>query len=245
MTAGRVGFFERPLAEVFTTDAILYVDAAIPASYPGTGTTWTDLSTYNNNITLVNGPVYNAGNGGYFTFDGTNDYGYGAVQFPNTAEFNTSSTAAAWFRTNVASGKKIVGLENNQLLSANDWDRHIYVGQNGYLYWGRFQTQPPTTVISQFTVTDNVWRYATGVFDDAANLLSLYINGVLQNSTTLTSGQSYSFWTKIGAYKSGWVQMGLDGFFTGDIAHVMMYKRALTLDEIQDNFNATRGRFGV
>jgi hypothetical protein len=42
-------------------------------SYPGTGTTWTDLSGNGNNGTLVNGVGYNSGNGGSLTFDGVND----------------------------------------------------------------------------------------------------------------------------------------------------------------------------
>ena len=53
---------------------VLYLDASNPNSYAGTGTTWTDLSGYGNDFTLVNNPTFNTGNGGYLQFDGVDDY---------------------------------------------------------------------------------------------------------------------------------------------------------------------------
>ena len=53
---------------------VLALDAANPKSYPGSGTTWTDLSGRGNTGTLTNGPTYSSANGGSLVFDGTNDY---------------------------------------------------------------------------------------------------------------------------------------------------------------------------
>ena len=53
---------------------VLCLDAGNSKSYPGTGTTWTDLSGNGNNGTLTNGPTYSSANGGSLVFDGTNDY---------------------------------------------------------------------------------------------------------------------------------------------------------------------------
>jgi len=60
--------------KIVTSGLVLCLDAANKRSYPGTGTTWTDLSGNSNNGTLINGPTFNAGNQGGIVFDGTNDY---------------------------------------------------------------------------------------------------------------------------------------------------------------------------
>lgn len=61
--------------KIVTDGLVLCLDAANPKSYPGSGTVWSDLSGNGNNGTLVNGVGYNSNNGGYLTFDGSNDGG--------------------------------------------------------------------------------------------------------------------------------------------------------------------------
>ena len=60
--------------DIVEDNLVLYLDAANTKSYPGTGTTWTDLSGNGVTGTLVNGATFNSGNGGYIVFDGANDY---------------------------------------------------------------------------------------------------------------------------------------------------------------------------
>jgi hypothetical protein len=57
-----------------TDGLVLCLDAANSKSYPGSGTTWTDLSGLGNTGTLTNGPTYSSANGGSLVFDGVNDY---------------------------------------------------------------------------------------------------------------------------------------------------------------------------
>ena len=59
---------------IITDGLVIALDAANTKSYPGSGTTWSDLSGNSNNGTLTNGPTFNSGNGGSIVFDGTNDY---------------------------------------------------------------------------------------------------------------------------------------------------------------------------
>jgi hypothetical protein len=59
---------------VVTDGLVLALDAADTNSYPGSGTTWNDLSGNGNTGTLTNGPTYSSDNGGSIVFDGTNDY---------------------------------------------------------------------------------------------------------------------------------------------------------------------------
>jgi hypothetical protein len=60
--------------KIVTDGLVLYLDAANTRSYPGTGTTWSDLSRGGNNGSLINGPTFNSANGGSIVFDGSNDY---------------------------------------------------------------------------------------------------------------------------------------------------------------------------
>ena len=73
---------------------ILYLDAARTSSYPGTGTTWTDLTGNGNNGTLVNGVGYSADNGGALVFDGSNDY----VTLGSTLNATAQGTISFWIK---------------------------------------------------------------------------------------------------------------------------------------------------
>ena len=90
---GRVGIRSSALPSIITNGLILNLDATDPASYPGTGTIWTDLSGGGHHATLVNGPTYNPANKGYIQFDGVNDYATGLGVRP-TGAFTTS----LWFK---------------------------------------------------------------------------------------------------------------------------------------------------
>jgi len=59
---------------IVTSGLVLQLDAANTKSYPGSGTTWTDLSGNGNNGTLTNSPTFSSANGGIFTFNGTNQF---------------------------------------------------------------------------------------------------------------------------------------------------------------------------
>ena len=67
-----MGVFAGP--EIVEDGLVLALDAGNTKSYPGSGTTWTDLSGNGNNGSLVNGVGYNSGNLGSLSFDGVNDY---------------------------------------------------------------------------------------------------------------------------------------------------------------------------
>ena len=67
-------FFGQVQNEGIVTDGLkLWLDASNPASYPGGGTTWYDLSGNGNNGTMVNGVAYNSANGGVMILDGIDD----------------------------------------------------------------------------------------------------------------------------------------------------------------------------
>ena len=72
--------------KIITSGLVLYLDAANPKSYPGTGTSWFDLSGRNAHMTVYNGPVFtNNGPSSYILFDGINDYGLTTVAVPDSS----------------------------------------------------------------------------------------------------------------------------------------------------------------
>jgi hypothetical protein len=83
--------------EINESGLVLCLDAGNTKSYPGSGTTWTDLSGNGNTGTLVNGPTYSSANGGSIVFDGSNDYIQTNFNYSLTSS-NTEFTCAAWYK---------------------------------------------------------------------------------------------------------------------------------------------------
>ena len=220
---------------------VLALDAGNTKSYPGSGITWTDLSGNSNTGTLTNGPTYNSANGGAIVFDGTNDEVTTTTQFTNPQTFSIG----AWFKTSTASGKKIIGFETNQTGTATSgYDRQIYIGTDGKLYFGIYDGAT-RTAISPLTYNDNNWHYVVGTYGSEGTTMRLYVDGVSVATATASFAQNISGWWRIAAYNlTGWTNAS-NGYFTGSISNVMVYNRGITAAEVSQNFNALRGRYEI
>ena len=226
---------------IVTDGLVLALDAANQKSYPGSGTTWTDLSGRGNNGTLTNGPTYSSANGGVIVFDGSNDEVTTTTQFTNPQTFSIG----AWFKTSTASGKKIIGFETNQTGTAtSSYDRQIYIGSDGKLYFGIYDGATKTA-ISPLTYNDNNWHYVVGTYGSEGTTMRLYVDGVSVATATASFAQNMSGWWRIGGYKLlAWTN-GSDGYFPGSISNAVIYNRGITATEITQNFNALRSRFSI
>jgi hypothetical protein len=233
---------------IITNGLVLNLDAANPRSYdyPYNGTIWNDLSGNGNNGTLINGVGYNSSNGGSLVFDGVNDY------ISTTTNLGTnpipSHTISVWVKTSVASGKKIIGIENQQIgTTSNIYDRHIYVGTNGRFYYGVYDTTN-RLLVSNSSLVDGVWHNIVGICT-GNNQIFLYVDSILNSFGVGNSYALYgSSYIRIGSYAlgvpGGWANSA-NGYFTGQIANAQIYNRALSSQEVLQNYNATRARFGV
>ena len=232
---------------IVTNGLVLCLDAANTKSYPTTGTTWTDLSRSGNNGTLINGPTFNSSNGGSIVFDGINDY----VRVNNFNYGRTGFTVAAWFKFNIYSpfGYKVgivtkwqtgAGVNNEFALgsegsSANSpyWPFLVIQGSNNLLY----SAQDTSTIQSI-----NTWYYQVGTFD--GSYVRLYLNGSLIKTSSMIPVSSVATVSSqpicIAAFGDSFQYTT---YLTVPITQI--YNRALTAQEIQQNFNATRGRFGI
>jgi hypothetical protein len=218
---------------------VLHLDAANPISYPGSGNTWTDLSGNGNNGSLLNGVGFDSGNGGSLVFDGVNDYGdYGNILNIGTGQFTLEVFAKVSPMTN-----NFAKIASKGHFQNGGW--RMYFGQSSGTYSFLFQygnsTTGDITLEGQSNLETNKW-YHLVVCRDGNNLLSTYLNASFTNSTTTTfnfTTNSYNYF--IGRTGSGDVSQ----YFKGNVAFYKHYNRALTAQEIQQNFNAYRGRFGI
>jgi len=215
---------------------VLNLDASNTLSYPGSGTTWFDLTSNNNDGTLINGPTFDSANGGSIVFDGINDY----VSFttpPSTNSGTEKSSINVWIKTGT-------NVSNNQTIySERDGNVHIFnklrINTNTFDYI--FLTPSTTLVLSSTigTPSINSWYNICGTKDN--NDFKIYVNGVLSNSSTTSMG---SFSTSGTIFSNmGKETVGL--YLSGRVASQQIYNRALSSTEVLQNYNATKSKSGL
>ena len=213
---------------IVTDGLVLALDAGNTKSYSGSGATWTDLSGNGNNGTLENDVGYDSGNGGSLSFDGVDDYATtGNILVPTSS---SSYTVSVWCYRN----RNNVGYEEllSQWTSANVNQSFFFGFDNSYV---RFTDNWNNIVVSGAGNT-GVWMNLVGVY--TTSNAYIFLNGNL--SATRGSGFSY--------YGTGAFVMGRQGeldseYFSGNIAQVSIYNRALTAQEVLQNYNALKGRY--
>lgn len=215
---------------IVTSGLVLHLDAGNAASYPGTGTTWTDLSGNSRNGTLTDGPTYSSANGGSIVFDGTNDF----VQCSGSVTV-TAATFVAWINRNGTQGTYdgILFSRGTNTTGMNFFSSN----QLGY-HWN--DSSSTYNWSSGLTVPNLAWcMIAVSVTSTSAKAY-LYQSGG-NTSATNTVGHTSSILNDIKL-----AQDDAGGrFFNGNIAASMIYDKALTDSEITQNYNALRGRFGL
>jgi hypothetical protein len=219
--------------KIITDNLVLCLDAANPKSYPGSGTTWTDLSGRGNTGTLVNGVGYVGTNGGALSFDGVNDY----VNCGNNSSlsFTNKLTIQIWCSLNVYSEY------SNPLMKTtnNNWNDGygFYVEANRFYFYINLWDGAHRVSVSKttFPLTNFVGTY------DGANL-KLYENGILQQT-----GSSYAsnVSNSATALLIGRGALNDPYYWNGRIPQVSIYNRALSASEITQNYNATKSRYGL
>ena len=228
---------------IVTNGLILCLDAANPRSYSGSGTSCTDVSGSGNNGTLVNGVSYSSSNMGTFVFDGVDDY----INVSNPASLNPGSnsfTIDSWVYQKDNGFNGVVdarganlhgflwilnytsaGFVSFFLNTTNDIDQNVYV-----------------STVATFTEV-LAWMNVSVVINRGENNITFYKNGIQQGaSVTILSGGSAD-------PGSGYIYH-VGGDLGGPEANINLstikqYNRALSAQEVLQNFNALRGRYGV
>lgn len=215
---------------VLTTGLQLYLDAGNASSYPGTGTTWTDLSGNSRNGTLTGGPTYSTANGGTIVFDGTDDF----VQCSGSLTV-TAATFVAWIKRNGNQGQ-YDGIIFSR--GSNTTGMNLQVSnQIGYTWNDASNTY---NWQSGLTVPDSTWcMIAVSVTSTAATAYLCQTSGITKSTNTVSHGSSLINDIKIARDEYS------TRYFNGDISITQLYNISLSESQISQNFEADRIRFGV
>lgn len=198
-----------------------------------TGGGWKDRTQYENNGELVNGPTYTSNNGGNIILDGTNDY----IITPSFYDLSITNqiTATIWCKSNTSTWNDygfLISKRDQFILHPiiNSKEVVAYVNTTTGGWQSIFFTpSPEITTFNSYTL-----HYTSGV-------LKIYFNGVLittNNSVgaTLSSSASQLYIGK---------DSGIERYFNGQISSVMIYNRALSDNEILQNYYAHKSRFNL
>jgi hypothetical protein len=221
----------------------LEYDATIVASYPGTGTTWFDISGNRLNGTLTNGPVFSStGSSSSIAFDGTNDFI--DIVYPrqiNTGSPITLSLWAKWITTGTTTATIQTLVDNNYQTSPGSIGFFIQDRPDlgGVLEWGAQPGAGITRCTSTFVVGDGKWHHITATNDGSTSIL--YIDGAQSGlaRTAAGIGSSQPF-INLGRWR-----FTQSRYLNGNIADFRIFNRALSAYEVKQNFDFYRTRYGV
>jgi hypothetical protein len=225
---------------IVTNGLVLNLDAGFTPSYSRSGTTWYDVSSSNNG-TLTNGPTFNSANDGSIVFDGVDDYVESGIIEPQTL------TLCAWFKpTGPPSNNDIAGgtiIVNSPQLTNNAVQYGITY--SWLLQRVIFSVQSNTEFLatSDNSVPQNQIHYMVGTFDGTNR--KIYINGVNVASDVREVSPIYPTSENRNVQVGRWGYPGYSRVINGNLYSASIYNRALTSDEVLQNFNATKSRFGL
>ena len=216
---------------VVDSSLLIWLDAAQSKSYPGSGTTWTDLTGRGNNGSLIGGPIYTSSNGGSFLFNGTSQWVN--LQQVLSAASLTNVTLSCWVNTsNITPSQDLISQELCYKYRIQSGTVGVLLG-TGSVWTYNYNTAA--------ILNNNTW-YNIVLTVASNNVANVYVNGNLINSTSLsgfTLGNNADY-ANIGTYNNS---SGEE--ITGNVSQAMIYSRALTANEIVINYNALAPRYSL
>ena len=214
---------------IVTDGLVLALDAADRNSYVSGSTTWYDLAGSNNG-TLVNGPTYSSANGGSIVFDGSNDY-IALPPYPIPNNFSYS----IWVKKN---GN---GNTGTRAIVISNGATYIDIGFDNNIMFSLILSNGSQNLIRSadgVIAPIGIWSHYAATYN--RQQAKLYFNGSEVASSNYTlAPRSFPSGFRVGAYDGGNYNLN------GNIPIAQMYNRALTSQEILQNYNATKTRFGL
>ena len=226
-------------APVVDSSLQLWVDAGQTASYPGSGTTWTDLSATPKNYTLTASPTFNSiTGGGVITFTGaSSQYASSASTLFNSTTYNTY-TINLWVYPTGAG--QLVAVDGQATINSGYHYSAIEISAAGVIKFG--QWTGGMTTIATSTQSLNSWYNLVITYNGTT--ATAYVNNTNVGSSAIawSSPGANTFFPLMGIDTTN---MGTTGYASGSVGAFMVYNRGLAPGEVTTNFNALRGRYGV
>lgn len=216
-------------SSIVTTGLLVWLDAGNASSYPGSGTTWSDLSGNGNNATLLNGAAYSATGGGSISFNGSNQYADGTTN--SATNLTGDMSMDMWFRVSAHPGDwvRVFGRGNVSTRTYGFWYNPNYNGASYFLY------QRSGNLYYNFTYSLNTW-YHVACTSSGSNH-TLYVNGssVGTGSWGASTGVSEAWTCGYGLWHT---------YHNGLISVARLYNRALSASEVTQNYDNEKARYG-
>ena len=218
---------------------VLHLDAGISNSYPGSGTTWTDLSGNGRNGTLTSGPTYNSSNGGSIVFDGVDDH----ILYGSNLNVGNTFTLNCWIKPTSKTRQTI--FSNSYPYSANKGFFMCCPGNNSTdMFLSLGQDQKVVISSTNSIVTNNI-QMVTATVNSSLSLMRLYVNGNEVSSYATQNDANISLQYDTGIFVTGKRDTTSSDLLNSNIYQLQIYNRALTATEILNNYNSLKGRFGL
>lgn len=225
---------------IITSGLILYLDAANPKSYPGTGTSWSDLSS--NRFSFLGDvmPAFNDTPSDSFILNSSGDLNHKFQSTTNSGITGNSFaiTVNAWIKEYTRNSYSGILTQNNTSNSM------AFIIANGYPATDHWS---PGGMKMSSQIALNTWVMVTWVVPTWAThktATTIYLNGTPSTSAEYGSGAPGSL-ASLPLRVGNWAESRSDMEFKGEISNVSAYNRTLTSDEIKQNYNALKGRFGL
>jgi hypothetical protein len=231
--------------DIVENGLVLYLDAANRRSYPGSGTSWVDLSGNNNTGTLTNGPTFDGENGGSILLDGTNDFistGTTPIQLQGDSTFtismwvkrlrNEGSNTGIWgFGGNVTNqGICSWWNNNNNEITIDTWARATF-------------TTGQTYPLNEWVYVS--WQKIAGAMTRANCIVWKNLDSYTGTQLTILRAENVAPNINNQGITLGRIHPSYNVPVNFQFSSVVVYNRTLTAQEIQQNYNATRSRFNI
>jgi hypothetical protein len=220
--------------KIVTNSLTWALDARNIKSYPGSGTTWFDLTSGGKNGTLTNTPIYS---GDYFTLDGTN-----YILVSSLGSMSAQGTIEFWmYPTIVENFRNPFSTHYNSGNAGFRWEMNS--SSNFYIVIGNEDGTSAAVYNYAASLTANKWYHVSITWDTTSSAATGYLDGVQVFNTT-----THTYWATTLpsiALGVGYLISLAPRFFKGRISNAKIYSKRLSADEILQTFNALRGRFGV
>jgi len=223
-----MGTFTGP--DIVTDGLIFAVDAGSTRSYPGSGTTATDLAG-TNTVALVNGVSYSSNQGGKWGFDGIDDQ---IVLNSGTAIVLNDFTITQWIQFPASTDRMSIGGGNHQTSPVQEY--------RGYIWYRSAQSELRVIVNNEtgavFSVAPSVYcnKWSQITATRSSGTYKLYVDGVQVDITRTASTNDFSIRTIGWSYSNAYA-------FAGSISNTLIYNTALTAAQVLQNYNAQKSRF--
>ena len=217
-------------SELVTDGLVLNLDAGDPRSYPGSGTSWTNMSGGGHNATLINGATYNNENGGSIVLDGGTQY----VSIPGTSSspwaFGQNGTIEQWVYVNGNTGT------NNRFWCVINSSSSLDAYLNGSTYNIGLHGG---SVITSTAIPQGVWTHLVVTY--TSGTIKVYFNGIEQGLTGTTTGYNSTTTSELSV--GDFYNHGQNYELNGRISAMKIYNRALSPAEVAQNYDALKVRY--